>query len=143
MKHVILVMSLAAIISCGQKKQPALAPDTVITPANASQVVSFDNTPESVVMYFYASMIRGDKAWEKVCPDEPHQSKMFRGKMDRDYSHWNFIKYHFVKKEEFEKDHFYVTIYMEILVDGKTEDGEDQVTVEKINGKWKVVDIPT
>lgn len=142
MKVSLYIIALALLVSCSKAKQKVLPPETEITTANASQVQAYDNTPESVVMYFYASMIRNDKAWEKVCPPEPKQSKMFRGKME-EYSSWNFTKYRFVKKEEFEKDSYYVTIYMAIIFEGKEDDGEDQVTVEKIDGKWMVTDVPT
>lgn len=133
---------LLVVGSCGTKKTKALPPETEITKLNAADVKSFDNTPESVVMYFYASMIRNDKAWENVCPEETKQTKTFRRKME-EYSSWNFTKYRFVKKEAFEKDSYYVTIYMAIIYEGEEDDGEDQVTVTKMNGKWMVVDIPT
>jgi hypothetical protein len=142
MKNTMLILMLIVAISCGVKKSKVLPPDTEITRENASQVSDFDNTPESVVMFFYASMIRRDKAWEKVCPTEQMQTKMFRGKME-EYGSWIFNKYHFVKKEEFEKDSYYVTIYMAITFKGEEGDGTDQVTVKKIGGKWKVIDIPT
>lgn len=138
----LLLMFIAAGCSVKTQKQKALPPDTEITIQNAKQVTAFDNTPESVVMYFYASMIRKDKEWEKVCPKEGKQTKMFRGKME-DYSSWTFAKYRFVKKEEFEKDKYWVTIYMSIIYEGKPDDGEDQVTVEKINGKWLITEVPT
>lgn len=141
MRNTILIIAFAILAACSPKVK-ALPADTEITMLNAADVKAFDNTPESVVMYFYASMIRKDKAWEKVCPSEQKQSKMFRGKME-EYSSWNFTKYRFVKKEEFEKDSYYVTIYMSIIYEGEEDDGEDQVTVTKMNGKWMVVDIPT
>jgi hypothetical protein len=142
MRNLTILFMLLAACSCGTKKTKALPPETEITMLNAADVKTFDNTPESVVMYFYASMIRNDKAWQEVCPTETKQSKMFRRKME-EYSRWNFKKYRFVKKEEFEKDSYYVTIYMAISFEGEEDDGEDQVTVTKMNGKWMVVDIPT
>ncbi len=141
MRNTILIIAFAILVACSPKVK-ALPADTEITMLNAADVKAFDNTPESVVMYFYASMIRNDKAWEKVCPSETKQTKTFRRKME-EYSSWNFTKYRFVKKEEFEKDSYYVTIYMAIIVEGEEDDGEDQVTVTKMNGKWMVVDIPT
>jgi hypothetical protein len=142
MKNLIIVLLLVTAVSCGAKKPKALPPDTEINIENANKVMAFENTPESVVMYFFASMIRKDKAWQEVCPEETKQTKTFRRKME-EYGRWNFIKYRFVNKEEFEKDSYYVTIYMAISFEGEEDDGEDQVTVTKMNGKWMVVDIPT
>ncbi len=143
MKNVSFILFALVILGCGSKKAKVLPFDTEITSANAKEVTAFENTPESVVMYFYASLIRDDNDWQKVCPAEEKQTKMFRGKMGDEYSQWTFNKYRFVKKEEFQKDRYYVTIYMSISINGKEDDGEDQVTVERIGDKWMVTDVPS
>ena len=135
---------LVFVLGCNSKTQKpkSLSPDAEITIENAKQVTAFENTPESIVMYFFASRIRKDNEWEKVCPEEGMQTRAFMRKI-AEYSSWTFTKYHFVRKEEVEKDKYWVTIYMEIIYEGKTDDGEDQVTVELMDGKWVITDIPT
>ncbi|MBI3136736.1 MAG: hypothetical protein HYZ14_18830 [Bacteroidetes bacterium] len=119
-----------------------LSPETEITSLNAADVTSYENTPESIAMYFYASRIRKDTDWEKVCVAEPERRPKFQNGLEK-YATWNFEKYRFVRKEEFRPDAWWVTIYMAINVDGHTSDGEDEVTVEKINGTFLITEVPT
>jgi len=84
MKKLLFVLPIATLISCGGSAEPAGDTDTTavttsavndsntVTTANAADVKFFEENPESVARYFYASQIRGDKSWESVChlPEE-------------------------------------------------------------------------
>jgi hypothetical protein len=147
MKKYLYVIALVLLASCSSKqskesKQKALPPETEITGDNAGQVTSFDNTPESVVMYFYASRIRKDNDWEKVCQPADQQSDKMKRKLN-EYSKWTFTKYKYVSKKEFEPNKFWVTLHMAITVEGESDEGEDEATVEMIDGKWVVTEVPT
>ncbi len=142
MKKVILLFFIVAVASCGTKKKKILPPETEITVENAGQVTSFENTPESVVMYYFASRIRKDQDWEKVCiPTDKRSDRMVR--QLKDHGEWTFSKYHFVSKKEFEKDKWWVLSYFAVSFKGEEEDGEDEVTVELVDGKWLITEVPT
>ena len=160
MKNIFIISLIVVLASCGAKKvnpenkqdtasvqQTSLADGTIsplteITDDNANGVTSFENTPESIVMYFFASKIRKDNEWEKVClPKDQRSDKLKRG-LD-EYNNWGFTKYRFVDKKEFDKGKFWVKIYMSITYEGATDDGEDEVTVEMIDGNWLITEVPT
>jgi hypothetical protein len=90
MRKILYVGFVALLAACGSKKivtenkqdttktqvvnqdvnsqvESSLSPLAEITVDNAKSVTSFENTPESVVTYFFASRIRKDNEWEKVC----------------------------------------------------------------------------
>jgi hypothetical protein len=115
---------------------------TPITKENAADVKTFDNSPESVVMYFYASRIRGDKDWEKVCQQPDERTDRMNRKLE-DYEQWTILEYKFVSKVDKSDDRAYVKLWMKISVDGETDEGEDEAEVELINGKWVITSIPT
>jgi hypothetical protein len=143
MKIYMYVITLVVLTGCSKgARQKALPPETEITTENAKQVVAFDNSPESVVMYFFASRIRKDKEWEKVCLPTDQRSDKMKRKLEK-YDQWTFTKYRYVSKKEFEPNKFWVTIHMAISVDGDADEGEDEATVEKIDGKWIVTEVPT
>lgn len=113
-----------------------------VTIENAKDVNTFQNTPESVVIYFFASRIRKDKEWEKVCPTPDKRTDELKRGLE-EYNKWTFTKCRFVEKKEFEKNKFWVKVYMEINIDGETDNGEDEATVEFIDGKCVITDVPT
>jgi len=165
MKKIIYVGLIALLMACGSKKtvtenkqdststqvpseqvnsqvESSLSPLTEITADNAKSVTSFENTPESVVTYFFASKIRTDNEWEKVClPKEKRSDKFTRGL--KEYDSWIFTKYKYVDTKEFEKNKLWVKIYMEITFKGDSDSGEDEVTVELVDGKWLITEVPT
>lgn len=148
MKTTLFLLAMFTIVSCSQKSTKekteinTLPVNTEITVDNAKQVTSFDDSPESVVMYFYASRIRKDNEWEKVCPPADKRSeRLNRGLTE--YNNWTFTKYHFVKKEEENPNKLWLTVYFSIIYEGDTDDGEDQIQVEKIDGKWLITEVPT
>lgn len=115
---------------------------TLITKENAKDVSSFDNTPQAVVMFFYASRIRGDKEWEKVCLPENERSDKMKRKLE-EYKTWTILEYKFVSVKEKSDDKCFVSLWMKISVDGEVDEGEDEATVELIDGKWIITSIPT
>jgi hypothetical protein len=144
MRVCMYIVTLVFLAGCSSKKaqQKPLPPETEITSENAKQVVAFDNSPESVVMYFYASRIRKDNDWEKVCQSADQRSDKMKRKLE-EYSKWTFTKYRYVSKKEFEPNKFWVTIHMAITVEGDSDEGEDEATVELIDGKWVITEVPT
>jgi hypothetical protein len=141
MKGICLFLGLVVMGTCGLHQSKTLPSGTLITAENANQVTGFENTPESVLMYFYASRIRKDNAWEKVCLPEQQRSDYMKRQLEK-YAGWNITKYQYVSKKEFEPGKFWVNLYMEIIFNGRADDGHDEATVEKIDGRWVITDIP-
>lgn len=89
MKKIFFILPSLALLSCGGSSEPAADTDTtaVVTPevidsntvtaVNAADVKFFEDSPESVTRYFYASRIRGDKEWESVCVPPAERSPEF------------------------------------------------------------------
>ena len=84
LKNLFYALPALALFSCSGNSEPADTTDTTatvtpevidsntVTAANAADVKMYEQNPESVTRYFYASRIRGDKSWESVChlPEE-------------------------------------------------------------------------
>ena len=121
---------------------PMIQVNDLVTKENAPDVMSYTNTPESVVQFFYASRIRGDKEWEKVCQAEGDRSDRMNRKLE-DYNEWTILEYKFVSKQEKNEEKCFIKLWMKISVDGETDEGEDEAEVELIGGKWVITSIPT
>ncbi len=124
------------------EKWEAITDTLLITTQNASNITHYKNTPESITTYFYASKIRQDQAWKEVLPPEENWTKRLQYKVAK-YKNWTIKQFRLLKKTEFEKDKFWIKIFMKIEYNGKTETGTDEVTLEKINNKWVITSIPT
>lgn len=107
---------------------------------SAKEVKTFiSGDPESMVIYFYASMIRKDDKFKKVLPKDC-------GRLENDlkeYSTWKFKKFYLKESMKETKDRMYIKIYFEIEFEGGIDTGTDEVTLELINGKWQIIDLPT
>jgi len=109
----------------------------MINEANAYQVTSFENTPESVVAYFYASFIRKDLEWQKVCLPYEEQSPEFKNTIEQ-YSTWRDLKY--TPQGSQGSDVLFKLEFIDM--NGEADHGDRVITVEEIDGKDLVTTIP-
>ncbi|MFC2093300.1 hypothetical protein ACFLSV_05310 [Bacteroidota bacterium] len=114
----------------------------LIDSSNASSIEDFENTPESIVTYFYASKIKNDDDWNNVLPEEGDRSKRLNRKL-KEYENWTFTKFKLVSKMESGESQLWIKIFMEIVYKGRVDSGTDEVTVELIDGKWVITSVPT
>jgi len=114
----------------------------MITEDNVSTIDNFENTPESIVTYFYASKIRKDNKWEKVLPNEDNRSERLKRKLIA-YEEWTIVRFQLVSKTEYSKDNLWVKVFFEIDYYGQKDSGTDEVTIKLINGKWIITSVPT
>ncbi len=137
-------MLLIVSISFSQNDETweLLSDAPLITTQNAPEISSFENNPESIITYFYASKIRQDNSWREVLPKEKNWTERLRYKVKK-YENWTIKEFQLRKKNEYEKDKMWVEIFMKIEYQGKTESGTDEVELEKIDGKWVITSIPT
>ncbi|OQX97413.1 MAG: hypothetical protein B6I20_12710 [Bacteroidetes bacterium 4572_117] len=114
----------------------------LIDSTNTQNFMEFENTPESVVNYFYASKIRNDSLWKNVLPLEKEQSLRLKSKLVK-YSQWKFHKMKILQKKAFAENAFWIKIFMEIEYKGQKKSGKDELDVQLINGKWTITSVPT
>ncbi len=114
----------------------------LIDHTNADSITSFENTPASVVTFFYASKIRGDARWEEVLPKEAERSERLKRKL-LTYQTWKITQFKLLGKTEYAKEKLWLKIFMEIEYQGRKDSGEDDVTIEYIDGTWVITSIPT
>ena len=114
----------------------------MISKTNANTINAFENTPESIVSYFYASKIRNDKKWQKVIPALENRSEKLKRNLIK-YERWNISRFQLRSKTEFEKNKLWVKIFFEIEYDGQKDSGTDEVTLHLIDGVWIIVGVPT
>jgi hypothetical protein len=88
-KKLVFIVPVLALFSCNGSSEPTNGSDTTatttpevldsntVTATNADQVKFFEDSPESVTRYFYASRIRGDEKWQSVCISPAQRSPEF------------------------------------------------------------------
>ena len=141
---VVVTFLLWAGFSFGQDKliwvdcDPPLEIDSLFS----TKVIDFKNTPESILIFFYASQILKDTRWEEVIPEKADRNPTLVEKLQA-YNNWNFKKIKLVSKCEYAPGKLWIRILMEVEFDGKIKTGEDEVSLSKINGRWVIVSVPT
>ncbi len=119
-----------------------IEPAPVITVQNASQYTTYENTPESVLNFFYASRIRKDKEWEKVVPLPEDRSEELDLELER-YGTWTITNFHLVSISVIKYTKAFVKVYFKIEMNGRSEDGVDTAKLKIIDGKWTIISVPT
>jgi len=95
------------------------------------------NSPENVVKSFYeAFAVSPDSALQFVS-DEAQKNEKFQRNWE-EIQTWEFTK---VDVVEFSDP--YVTINMELVIDGETDSSTDEAEVEEVDGKWWIVSVPS
>ena len=95
-----------------------------------------------MVNYFYASRIRGDEKWKNVLQPENEWSDRLKYSLEK-YEKWKFTNFHLVKKKRYSEAGWWIGVYFEIEVNGKTDGGNDEVTMEFNGSEWIIVGLPT
>lgn len=115
----------------------------VITPENAGDFLTHENTLESVMNYFYASQIRKDTLWENVVLSHYYQGERMQHKLEQ-YEKWTITKFNLVSKTEYAPGKFWVKVYFELIgPDGRKDGGIDQAEIQLVNRGWTIISIPT
>jgi hypothetical protein len=119
---------------------------TVYTKSNVADLKPGQSSPEAALVHFYASLIRKDSAYKQVLPGEStskgRDKKRLKRKLEK-MSKWTFLKVQLLMRKRLSDSKFWIKIEMEIEINGKTDGGKDEATVELIDGKWYVTSPPT
>lgn len=134
---------LLPLVLAGCLNTKAVHPESfTLDTENASQVNCYDNTPESVSLFFFASIIRGDAAWKQTIDSHPQIFQMVKEKIEKNYQlfHWKSIK--IIGQESASEGHVWVKVRLELEYQGETKTGTDEISLRYTDGKWKITDIP-
>lgn len=112
----------------------------IITETNAHGISSFDNTPESVVNYFYASLIRDDEDWNLVVPKKSDRSDRLKSKL-AEYTNWTIHSVQITKNQKKQEAETLIKVKIDLEYKGKRAVGELRVTLSKIKQKWIITDL--
>ena len=156
-----LFVFLASAGSVGSSQKPSYEPpqttkgedgwghykaQTVYTKANVADLKPGQSSPEAALVHFYASLIRKDSAYRQVLPGESNlrgrDNKRLKRKLEK-MSKWTFLKVQLLMRKKLSDSKYWIKIEMEVEINGKTDGGKDEATVELIDGKWFVTSPPT
>lgn len=131
-------------VSVPQKKLvwADVKPTVVITPENAKDFTTLENTPESTLNYFFASYIRKDELWKTVVMRKYWRGEQMDNKLEQ-YSNWTITKCKLISRSEYAPGKFWVKMNLEITVDGKVHELIGQAEIIVFNLGWLITDIPT
>lgn len=118
-----------------------------LTPATATGFTPGFDTPEGALLSFYASRMRGDDAWRLALADDktPHVGPGDLARLNRKLDNskdWRYLEVRLVGKKA-DDEELWIKIHMKVEIGGKLDDGEDEATLMKVNGRWYVLSIPT
>jgi len=114
-----------------------------LTGATASKINTFDaSDPESVARFFYASRIRRNSEWKKVVGKlESEWTIKMKAAMNA-YAQWTFKKVTLQKVRHLFDSEVHIILAYEATVKGKPKKGTGEMTVQRVNGKWQVHEVP-
>src|SRR6478735_1257235 len=118
---------------------------TTLSDATAAKgITSFDRKdPESMIIYFYASMVRKDGKWKDVLSDEKEYNSDMKRTLEK-YKTWDVNKFQLVKYMNTEENKRYVKIKITLVENGVIQKaGTDDVTVQMKDGQWAIVELPS
>jgi hypothetical protein len=126
-------------------------------------IITYDNNPKSVLLFFYASLLRGDKRWEEVItPDDPSLPNVVP--FDIYFADKKIIKIGIVYKKTYEGDFIfgkerryvegkdvyyidaddaYILIREDIEIENELIAKNGLANIKLIDGLWKVDIIDT
>ena len=120
---------------------------------NVEGLAPGQQTPEAATVHFFASLIRNDQRHTEVSLASSERVSH----AIEEYAEWEFVAIELRRRQtgnpersswvreysEVAGDVVVIKLYFEILYDGQSDTGEDDVTLQLIDGRWVVVAPPT
>lgn len=154
----VLFVSAFALVACGGTKRDFTPPTTktdgdkelyvdppTLTPETSVGLEPGRSSPEAAVTHFYASRMRGDKAYEAVLPppDKQEDAERLSFKLEK-MSDWTFEEVKLVSKKQADgPNRLWIKVFLKIQRAGRSKGGTDDVEVIKIGEEWFVAMPPT
>ena len=97
-------------------------------------------TPEAAVVKFLASRARGDDRWREAMgrDAEPAAERALA-----QWADWQVQRFQLRGRKAAGEGRMWVRTWFEIVVDGDTDDGEDEFELALSDGVWRIVRPPT
>ncbi|MBP7480404.1 MAG: hypothetical protein KA785_08140, partial [Spirochaetaceae bacterium] len=116
-----------------------------ITNETIEQYTSFTNNAESIACFFFASFLRGDTAWEKVCDkaDIEYFSETYRDYYS-DSAGITVVSYDIFPETLMDNgsDYYEMKIGITYTYGEETFSGADTIELYKNRGLWQIWSIP-
>jgi len=154
-----LLCTLGAVATCalpriGAAETPFQPPETapgddgwenyvdppMIDSATAASLRPEPNSPEAAVVLFLASRIRGDRAWKGAMSGDLDR----KGKKSvKTWKKWKLNAAQIKARKMRGEDRGYVSVWMDLTIDGDKETGTDDFTVRREADGWRISGVPT
>lgn len=111
----------------------------MVDPAQAADLDPTADSPESVVVKFLASRMRGDMEWQEAIAFDSSQRII---RQLEEWDEWELERFQLRARKPADASTVLIRVFFEISVDGQTDDGEDDFVVVQKDEGWRVVSIP-
>ncbi len=98
------------------------------------------NSPEAVVLLFLASRIRGDRAWHDAMTGDLDRKGRTALKQ---WKQWTLNAAQIKARKMRGEDRGYVSVWMDLTIDGDAETGTDDFTVMREADGWRISGLPS
>jgi hypothetical protein len=137
MKYLLIIFTLCSSFAAGAQ----VSKGDTITKSNAHLITTFDtNDIESMITYYFASRIRGDKKWMEVMPDTSLWSRRMWVSVSR-HNAWNFTRFVNLGRQRSETMEV-VKVYFAIAYNGREDEGVDDVELRWEGTRWVIDVVP-
>jgi len=154
-----LLCTLGVVATCALPRSaaaetPFLSPETapgengwenyvdppMIDRAAATNLRPEPNSPEAAVILFLASRIRGDQAWQDAMTADPDRKAK---KSVKQWKQWKLNAAQIKARKMRSEDRGYVSVWMDLTIDGDAETGTDDFTVRREADGWRISGVPS
>ncbi len=112
----------------------------IILPTNTDEYINLENSPISVVSYFYASRIMNNRKWVKVVSKISSQDERLRNKLE-EYEKWKIFKVTVLDITKLTEKVYLAKIFVETEINGKQQSIEDILTITLVNNNWLITSL--
>ncbi|GAB4297812.1 MAG: hypothetical protein Kow0068_21940 [Marinilabiliales bacterium] len=130
------------IDSLGGEQWKLIDNPNVIDKSNAKEINSFNtDDPASIVNFFYASKISGNKKWKKVVPAKKQQTIKLKRTLNN-YNDINFLKFNNLKTKVIDDNTMVLSVFYEYKIKNDIKNNIDNVILKKNADNWYIYDLP-
>ncbi len=112
----------------------------MIDRAAATNLRPEPNSPEAAVVLFLASRIRGDRSWQDAMIDDLDRKGR---KAVKQWKHWKLNAAQIRARKLRGEDRGYVSVWMDLMIDGDAETGTDDFSVRREANGWRISGLPS
>lgn len=100
-------------------------------------------SPEAAVVKFLCSKVRQDGVWKEALVPEEEWTDRLKRKLES-WDRWQVTKWQLKSIQDVNENRVYLTVYMQLKIEGEIEEGEDDFElVLSHGGVWRILYPPT